>query len=150
MERTLVLVKPDGVQRALVGEIISRLERRGLKIVAMKMIKMDRGLAERHYAAHSQKPFFKGLVSFITSGPVVAMVLEGKSAVQVVRSAMGATAPLDSAQGTIRGDLALDIGANLTHGSDSDETARKEIGLFFSEGEVLEYARDVDRWIIES
>lgn len=150
MDRTLVLVKPDGVQRALVGEVISRLERRGLKIVGLKLIQMSRELAERHYGAHRSKPFFPGLVGFITSGPIVAMVLEGKGAVQVVRTLMGETDPQKSAPGTIRGDLALEIGMNIIHGSDSDETAKKEIALFFSQGEIVDYARAVDKWIIES
>ncbi len=150
MQRTLVLIKPDGVQRALIGDVISRLERRGLKIVAIKMLQMSRDLAERHYAVHKEKPFFAGLVNFITSAPIVGMVLEGKEAVQVVRTAMGETDPVMSAPGTIRGDLALEIGTNLIHGSDSEETAKKEIDLFFLPEEILEYKRDVDQWIIES
>ena len=149
MQRTLVLIKPDGVQRALIGDIISRLERRGLKIVAMKMLQMSRDLAERHYAVHREKPFFAGLVNFITSAPIVGMVLEGKAAVQVVRAAIGETDPVKSAPGTIRGDLALEIGTNLIHGSDSEETGKKEIELFFLPEEILEYKRDVDQWIIE-
>ena len=137
MERTLVFVKPDGVQRGLVGEIISRLERKGLKIVALKMLRMDRAMAERHYGIHRDKPFFSSLVDFITSGPIVAAVVEGRQAVEVVRRLMGDTDPLKSAPGTIRGDLGLEVQENLIHGSDSVENARKEISLFFSEKEII-------------
>ena len=150
MDRTLVLLKPDAVQRGLAGEIISRLERRGLKLAAMKMLLVTEELAHRHYADHVGKPFFAGLVKFITSSPIVAMVIEGENAVDVVRNTMGVTSPSDAAPGTIRGDLALTIGANLIHGSDSAESAKREIGLFFSPDEVLDYTRDVDSWIIES
>ncbi|MBI4198947.1 MAG: nucleoside-diphosphate kinase [Chloroflexi bacterium] len=150
MERTLVLVKPDGLQRGLVGAIVSRLEGRGLKIVAMKLMRLDAALARRHYEAHVGKPFFRGLAQFITSSPLVAMVLEGKDAVEVVRRAMGDTDPVKAAPGTIRGDLGLDIGRNLVHGSDSPEAAEREVALFFQEGEVLDYRRDVDPWITES
>jgi len=139
MQQTLVLLKPDAVERKLVGEIISRLEKPGLKIAAMKMIRMDEALAKRHYAIHEGKSFFDELVEFITSGPIVAAVLEGKDAVTEVRSVMGATDPADAASGTIRADLAEDIGHNLIHGSDSAETAEKEIQLFFSKGEILDY-----------
>ncbi|MFQ5874769.1 MAG: nucleoside-diphosphate kinase [Dehalococcoidia bacterium] len=139
MERTLVLLKPDAIQRGLAGETIARLERRGLKIVGMKMLQMDEALADRHYAVHKGKPFFEGLVKFITSGPIIAIAFEGLNAVEVVRSAMGATDPAKAAPGTIRGDLALDIGRNLIHGSDSTETAEKELALFFSESELLPY-----------
>jgi len=137
MQQTLVLLKPDALERGLAGEIISRLERRGLKIVAMKMIWMDEALANRHYAVHKDKPFFKGLVEFITSGPLIAAVFEGEGAVEVVRETMGETDPAHARPGTIRGDLAQDIGRNLIHGSDSEETAKKEIDLFFSEEEIL-------------
>jgi nucleoside-diphosphate kinase len=130
--RTLVLVKPDGVRRGLIGEIVSRMEKKGLKIVALRMLQMDEALARRHYAVHQGKPFFNDLVDFITSGPVVAMLLEGEQAVDVVRTMMGDTDPKKSAPGTIRGDFGMDIGQNLIHGSDSDENARKEIDLFFS------------------
>src|SRR3972149_112281 len=150
MERTLILVKPDGVQRGLVGTIISRLERRGLKIVALKMLQMDEELAKRHYAIHEGKPFFKGLVDFITSGPLIAAVLEGPKAVEVVRNTMGQTDPAQAAPGTIRGDLGLDIGRNLVHGSDSVENAKQEIELFFSYKEILSYRRNVEPWITES
>ena len=149
MEKTLVLVKPDGVQRSLIGEIISRLERRGLKLVAMKLMQVDDALARRHYGEHEGKPFFPELVSFITSAPVVAMVWEAENAVEVVRNTMGQTSPATSPMGTIRGDLALDIGRNLVHGSDSPESAVREIGLFFEPGEILEYGRSNDDWIKE-
>jgi nucleoside-diphosphate kinase len=129
--RTLVLVKPDGVRRGLIGEIISRMEKKGLRIAALRMLQMDEALARRHYAVHEGKPFFNDLVDFITSGPVVAMLLEGERAVDVVRTMMGDTDPKKSAPGTIRGDFGMDIGQNLIHGSDSDENARKEIDLFF-------------------
>ncbi|NQT48276.1 MAG: nucleoside-diphosphate kinase [Chloroflexi bacterium] len=137
MQRTLVLVKPDGVQRGLAGEIISRLERKGLKITALKMLQMDRAMAERHYDVHRDKPFFSSLVEFITSSPVVAAVVEGKEAVEVVRRMMGETDPLKSAPGTIRGDFGLELEQNLIHGSDSEENAQKEIATFFSEKEIL-------------
>ncbi len=149
MERTLVLIKPDAVQRGLVGEIISRIERRGLKIIALKMIQMDRELAQKHYAIHKGKPFFERLVNYITSGPLIAAVFEGSRAVEIVRRTMGETDPANAAPGTIRGDLALEIGYNLIHGSDSPENAEKEIKLFFSEGELLSYEREVERWIKE-
>ena len=130
-QRTLVLVKPDGVKKGLTGEIISRLEKKGLKIVAMRMLQMDKALARKHYAVHDGKPFFAGLVDFITSGPVVAVVVEGEKSVEVVRKLMGETDPVKAAPGTIRGDYGLDIGENLIHGSDSEENARTEIALFF-------------------
>ena len=147
IERTLVLVKPDAVQRALAGTIISRLEARGLRIVAMKMLQVSRDMAMRHYGVHQGKPFFDGLVDFITSSPIIAMVLEGPGAVEMVRGSMGSTNPLQAQPGTIRGDLATDIGYNLIHGSDSPETAAQEIALFFSPEEVRDYKRDVDRWV---
>ena len=146
-EQTLVLVKPDAVQRALAGAVISRLESRGLRIVAMKMLQVSRDMAMRHYGAHQGKPFFDGLVEFITSSPIIAMVLEGERAVEMVRNTMGATDPLKAQPGTIRGDLGVDIGYNLVHGSDSLESAAQEIALFFSRDEILSYSRDVDRWI---
>ena len=130
-QRTLVLVKPDGVKKGLTGEIISRLEKKGLKIAAMRMLQMDKALARKHYAVHDGKPFFAGLVDFITSGPVVAVVVEGEKSVEVVRKLMGETDPIKAAPGTIRGDYGLDIGENLIHGSDSEENARTEIALFF-------------------
>ena len=149
MQRTLVLVKPDGVQRGLVGTIVGRLERRGLKLVGLKMMRITRDVAARHYAEHQGKPFYDGLIAFITSGPVVAMIWEGREAVSVVRSLMGATDPLKAAPGTIRGDLALDLGMNLIHGSDSSARAETEISLFFGEGELHDYERTADRWIRE-
>lgn len=150
MERTLILVKPDGVQRCLAGEIISRLERRGLKIAGLKMLQMDRALAEKHYAVHKEKPFFNDLVSFITSGPIIAAVLEGEKAIESTRQTMGATDPKKAAPGTIRADLGINMEHNLIHGSDSPENAEKEIGIFFKPGEVLTYGRDIDRWLTGS
>ena len=146
-EQTLVLVKPDAVQRALVGSVISRLEGRGLRIVAMKMLQMSREMASSHYSAHEGKAFFEGLVDFITSSPIIAMTLEGPDAVEMVRNTMGATNPVQAQPGTIRGDLGVDIGHNLVHGSDSPESAAKEIALFFNRDEILSYERDVDRWV---
>jgi nucleoside-diphosphate kinase len=147
-ERTLVLVKPDGVQRLLAGQIIGRFEQRGLKIVGLKLVQVDRALAERHYAVHSAKPFFGGLVDFITSSPLVAMALEGPNAIAVVRSMVGATKPHEAAPGTIRGDLALETAQNLIHASDSAETAAAELAMWFNATELLDYARDIDRWAL--
>lgn len=149
LERTLVLVKPDGMQRGLAGEIIARYERRGLKIVAMKLMQVDRGLAERHYAEHQGKPFFPGLVEYITSSPVVAAVLEGPSAIQAVRDTNGATDPIKAAPGSIRADFGMEKGRNLVHASDSPESAEREVGLFFTPEELLPWKRDLDRWIVE-
>jgi nucleoside-diphosphate kinase len=137
MERSLVLIKPDAMQRSLAGVIIARLEKRGLKIVAMKMLQMDRALAERHYAVHKDKAFFNDLVDFITSTPIIAAVFEGERAIEAIRQTMGATDPLKAAPGSVRGDFGLDIQQNLVHGSDSAENAEREIGLFFAPGEVL-------------
>ena len=145
----MVLVKPDGVQRGLTGEIVGRLERRGLKLVAMKLMQVDDALAHRHYGEHVDRPFFAGLVSFITSGPVVAMAWEANNAVEIVRSTMGVTNPANAAPGTIRGDLGVDIGRNLIHGSDSPESAARELELFFQPGEILSYSRSNDGWIVE-
>ena len=147
METTLVLLKPDAVQRGLVGTITARLESTGLKIVGMKLMRVSNDLAERHYAEHVGKPFFEGLVSFITSGPIVAMALEGDGAISIVRKTMGATNPADSAPGSIRGDYATDIGRNLVHGSDSAESAARELTLFFDDSELLDYSRSTDAWI---
>lgn len=147
MQRTLVLVKPDGVQRGLVGVIIARLERRGLKLLGLKMMQISKDVAARHYGEHQGKSFYDGLIAFITSGPVVAMIWEGREAVTVVRSLMGATDPLKAGPGTIRGDLALDLGMNLIHGSDSPGRAETEIALFFEPRELHEYERTTDRWI---
>lgn len=149
MERTLVLVKPDGVQRGLIGEIISRLERRGLKLVGMKLMQVDVALAHQHYGEHVDRPFFAGLVDFITSSPVVAMAWEADNAVEAVRNTMGQTNPTSSPLGTIRGDLGLDIGRNLVHGSDSLESAQRELALFFTGAELLDYTRANDSWIKE-
>ena len=149
MERTLVLVKPDGVQRGLIGEIIGRLEQRGLKLVGMKLMQVDDALARQHYGEHVDRPFFGGLVDFITSSPVVAMAWEADNAVEAVRNTMGQTNPTSSPPGTIRGDLALDIGRNLVHGSDSPESAERELDLFFGAAELLDYTRANDGWIKE-
>ena len=149
MERTLFLVKPDGIQRGLVGEIISRLEGRGLKLVAMKLMRMEQDQARQHYGEHVNRPFFPGLVDFITSGPLVAMVWEADNAVEIVRGTIGGTDPVNSAPGTIRGALGVNIGRNLVHGSDSAESAQREISLFFRPQEILDYSRSVDPWITE-
>ena len=149
MERTLVLIKPDAIQRGLAGEIIHRLEARGLKLIAIKMLHMDEKLATRHYEPHVGSSFFEGLVKFITSQPIIAMVLQGSNAVEITRNTMGTTNPRDAGPGTIRGDLATEIGRNLIHGSDSLESAQSEIGLFFSPEEITDYPRDVEPWITE-
>jgi len=149
MERTLIIIKPDGVQRGLIGPIVSRLERRGLRIVAMKMISMSEALARRHYAIHEGKPFFEPLVSYITSAPVVLMVIQGEGVVEMARKTVGATDPAKAAPGTIRGDFGVTIGRNLIHASDSLENGAKEVDLFFEEDELLPYRRDTDRWIFE-
>lgn len=150
VERTFVMVKPDGVQRGLIGEIISRIERRGLKIVGMKMVYLTEAFAKEHYAVHEGKPFFAGLIEYITSGPVVAMVVEGTDAIRVVRDMVGATDPRKAAPGTIRGDYGLEIGRNLIHASDAPETAEFEIGLWFGKEGLITWKRDVDRWIFEN
>ena len=149
MERTFVMVKPDGVQRGLIGEVIRRLEQKGLKIVGLKMIWIQEELAMEHYSEHAEKPFFRSLVDYITSGPVVAMVVEGKDAVKVVRNIVGATNPAEASPGTIRGDFGLDIGRNVVHASDSLESAEREISLFFDAEEILEYPRMDEEWIYE-
>jgi len=147
-QRTLVLIKPDGVQRLLAGRILSRFEDRGLKITAMKLMPVSKQLAETHYAVHSARPFFAGLVQFITSGPVVALVLEGPNAIAVVRSMVGATKPHEAAPGTIRGDFGLETAKNLIHASDAQETAVAEIALWFTPAELVDYSRGVDDWIL--
>jgi nucleoside-diphosphate kinase len=147
-ERTLVLVKPDGVQRLLVGRILSRFEERGLKLVGLKLVHVDRSLAERHYAIHREKPFFGGLVDFITSSPLVAAAFEGPNAIAVVRAMVGATRPHEAAPGTIRGDYALETAQNLIHASDGGETASTELALWFDDGELLDYDREIDRWAL--
>ena len=149
MERTLILIKPDAMQRALAGEIIARLERRGLRIVGMKLMQVPEELARRHYAEHEGKGFYEGLISYITSSPIIAAVFEGTNAIEAARQTMGKTNPLQAAPGTVRGDLGLETGRNLVHGSDSPESAAREIGLFFREGEISSYSRDVDRWVFE-
>ncbi len=149
MEQTLIIIKPDAVQRGLIGEIITRFERRGLRIAAMKLIHIDRALAERHYAIHKGKPFYEPLIEYITSSPVVVMALEGNDAIEIARRTMGATNPTQAAPGTIRADFGLEIGRNLVHGSDGPDTAAIEVPLFFTEQEVVSYDRDTDRWIFE-
>ena len=147
-ERTLVLIKPDGVQRQLTGRILARYEERGLKIVGLKLVHVDRALAEQHYAVHRERPFFGGLVEFITSAPLVALALEGPNAIAVVRAINGATRPHEAAPGTIRGDFALETAQNIVHASDSAETADSELGLWFRAEELLDYGREVDRWVL--
>jgi nucleoside-diphosphate kinase len=147
-ERTLVLAKPDAVQRLLVGRILGRLEERGLKLIGLKLVHVDRSFAERHYAVHREKPFFHGLVDFITSGPLVAAAFEGPNAIGVVRSMVGATRPHEAAAGTIRGDFAVETAQNLIHASDGPETAAAELALWFSRDELLEYGRDIDKWVL--
>ena len=150
MERTLVLVKPDAMQRGLAGEIIHRLERRGLRIVGLKLLQVDRSLAERHYGEHVGKPFYEGLVAYITACPIVAAVFEGTDAVESVRNTMGKTNPRDAAPGTIRGDLGLEIGRNLIHGSDSLASSEREVALFFGTNELLKVERAIDPWVFEA
>ncbi|HHX74904.1 MAG TPA: nucleoside-diphosphate kinase [Firmicutes bacterium] len=147
MERTFVMVKPDGVQRNLVGEIIGRFERKGFKLAGLKLMQISGELAAKHYAEHQGKPFYEELISFITSGPVVAMVWEGLNAVSVIRSMMGKTNPAEAAPGTIRGDLAMFMGNNVIHGSDSPESAEREINLFFTPDELLTYDKATDYWL---
>jgi nucleoside-diphosphate kinase len=149
MERTLVIVKPDGVQRGLVGEIVGRFEGRGMKIVAMKMVQVSKGLAEQHYAVHKGKFFYDSLVEYITSCPVVAFVLEGHEVIKSVRAMVGSTKPWEAAPGTIRGDLAMMGLRNLIHASDAPETAQSEIALWFKPEEVTDYSREIDRWVNE-
>lgn len=148
IERTLVLVKPDGVQRQLVGRILTRYEERGLKLIGLKLVHVDRVLAEAHYDAHRSKPFFVGLVDFITSAPLVALALEGPNAIAVVRAINGATRPHEAAPGTIRGDFALETAQNIVHASDGPDAAAVELGLWFEDGELLDYERDVDDWVL--
>ena len=149
MERTLILVKPDGVQRGLVGQIVARFESRGLKMVGLKLLQMSEELAGQHYAVHQGKPFYDDLLTYIVSGPVVAMVWEGIEAVAAARAAMGATNPVEAAPGTIRGDFGVEIGRNLVHGSDSPENATGEVALFFRPEELIAWHRDADKWIRE-
>lgn len=146
-ERTLIIIKPDAMQRGLAGTVIQQLEKRGLKIVGLKLIQISPDLAHRHYGVHDGKPFFSSLVDFITSSPVIVGVLQGPDAIATVRNTMGATNPVAADPGSIRGLHGLDISHNLIHGSDSQETARFEIELFFQPGEIVDYIRDIDRWI---
>ncbi len=149
-ERTFVAIKPDGVERGLIGEIIGRFEKRGLKLVGLKLMTVTTSKAEEHYGEHKGKPFFDGLIKFITSGPIVAMCWEGKNAIVLARSVIGATNPKDATPGTIRGDLAVDLGRNVVHGSDSAASAEREIGIFFSKQELLEdWQRTIHKWIVE-
>ena len=148
LQRTLLLVKPDGVQRQLVGRVLARFEDRGLKIVGLKMVRVDRELAERHYAVHREKPFFRGLVDFITSGPLVAAALEGPNAIVIVRAMNGATRPHEAEPGSIRGDFAVETAQNLVHASDGPETAETELALWFRPEELLDYSREIDRWVL--
>lgn len=147
MNKSLVLIKPDAVQRLMIGKIISLIEERGLKITGVKMLRMNDDLALKLYSAHVDKPFFKELKQFMTSSPLVAISVEGMNAVAIMRSLMGATNPIEAAPGTVRGDFAVTVGMNLIHGSDSDEAAEKEINLFFSQNELSGYSRDIDKWI---
>lgn len=149
MERSLVLVKPDGVQRALVGEVISRLERRGLRLVGAKFMQVSRELAETHYAIHKGKPFYDGLIEYIISAPVMAMVWEGPNAVAAIRQTMGSTRPTEAAPGSLRHDFALEVGRNLTHASDTVENGEKEVALWFKDEELADWKREVDRWVFE-
>ena len=149
MERTLVLVKPDGVQRGLIGEVIARLERRGLRLVAAKFMQVTRELAETHYAIHKGKSFYDGLIAYITSAPVMAMAWEGPNAVAAVRQTMGATRPTEAAPGSVRHDFALEVGRNLTHASDTVENGEKEVELWFKQGELVDWKREVDKWVFE-
>ena len=149
MERTLVLVKPDGVQRGLIGEVISRLERRGLMLIAAKFLQVSLDLAETHYAIHKGKPFYDGLIEYITSAPVMAMVWEGPNAVAAIRQSMGATRPTEAAPGSLRHDFALEIGRNLTHASDTVENSEKEVALWFKPSELVDWKRETDRWVFE-
>ena len=148
LQRTLLLVKPDGVQRLLVGRVLTRFEERGLKLIGLKLVHVDRALAEEHYAVHRDKPFFRGLVDFITSGPLVAAALEGPNAIAIVRAMNGATRPHEAAPGSIRGDFAVETAQNLVHASDSPENAAAELVLWFRPEELLTYEREIDRWVL--
>lgn len=149
MERTFIAIKPDGVQRGLIGEIIQRFEKKGFTLVGMKAMKVSRELAETHYGEHKEKPFFGGLVDFITSGPVIAMVWEGEGVIAASRKMIGATKPLESAPGTIRGDFGVTVGRNIIHGSDAPETAQREIGLWFTDDELVGWQPSMTSWIYE-
>jgi len=149
VERSLVLVKPDGVHRALIGEVISRLERRGLRLVAAKFMQVSKELAETHYGIHKGKPFYEGLIEYITSAPVMAMVWEGPNAIAAIRQTMGATRPTEAAPGSLRHDFALEVGRNLTHASDTVENGEMEVSLWFKAEELVDWKREVDRWVFE-
>ncbi|HEU5016095.1 MAG TPA: nucleoside-diphosphate kinase [Roseiflexaceae bacterium] len=149
MERSLIILKPDAVQRGLIGPILTRLEQRGLRLAGLKMMQISEPLARRHYAVHEGKPFFEGLVGYITSGPVIVAAVTGNNVVQIVRTMLGATNPVQAAPGTIRGDFALEVGRNLMHASDSPENGDAEVNLFFQEDELIELSRSVDPWIHE-
>jgi nucleoside-diphosphate kinase len=149
VERTLIIIKPDAVQRNLIGEIIRRFETRGLRLAGMKFIQVSHELAARHYAEHEGKPFYEGLLAYITSAPVVVMALEGKEAVAIARKTIGSTKPIEAAPGTIRGDFGMEVGRNLVHGSDSVASAERELNLFFSAGELVDWERATERWIFE-
>ncbi len=149
MEQTLVIIKPDGVQRGLIGPTITRLERRGLRLVALKLMQISKELASRHYAIHQGKPFYEPLLEYVTSGPVAVMVWEAPNAISIVRKTLGATRPAEAEPGTIRGDFGLEVGRNIVHGSDGPESAAFEIDLFFEKDELLNWQRSLDRWIFE-
>ncbi|KAB2902598.1 MAG: nucleoside-diphosphate kinase [Anaerolineae bacterium] len=149
MERTLIIVKPDAVQRGLIGEIVKRFEQRGLRIIGLKMMQVSEALAKKHYGEHEGKSFFEGLVQYITSAPVVVMVLEGPNAIAAARTTIGATKPHEAAAGTIRGDFGMDVGRNLVHGSDKPESGLREVANFFTEEELLSWSRSTDPWIFE-
>jgi nucleoside-diphosphate kinase len=149
VEQTLVLIKPDGVQRGLIGEIIARLERRGLRLVGAKFLQVSQELAKTHYAIHKGKPFYDGLISYITSSPVMAMVWEGPNAISAVRQTMGSTKPIEAAPGSVRHDFGLEVGRNLTHASDTPENGKMEVALWFNPQELVRWERDTDRWIFE-
>jgi len=149
MERTLIILKPDAVQRGLVGALIQRFEQRGLKIVGLKLVAVGESLARRHYAVHEGRPFFDGLIEYITSAPVVVMALQGPGAIAVVRATVGATRPAEAAPGSIRADYGLSVGRNLIHASDGPETATEELALWFTADELIDYGREIDRWILE-
>ena len=149
MEQTLILIKPDAMQRGLAFDILSRLERRGLQLAGLRLLQVEQSMAEKHYAEHEGKPFFAGLVSYITSSPIIAAVFEGTNAVSAARQTIGSTNPTESSPGTIRGDFGLEIGRNLIHGSDSVESANREISIFFEDQPIIEWKKDTDKWIFE-
>ena len=149
MQRTLIILKPDAVQRTLVGELITRFERRGLKLTAMKLMAVPEALARKHYAEHEGKPFYAGLITYITSGPVVVMAVDGPDAVAAVRATVGGTRPVEATPGSIRADFGLMVGRNLVHASDAPETAERELALWFAPGDIVDYGRELDRWILE-